>query len=61
MEKISIKAIRINLEMTQKEMADYLNISLRAYVDKENGVNKFYFDEVKKIADLGKVSLDIIR
>lgn len=61
MEKISIKAIRINLEMTQKEMADYLNISLRAYVDKENGVNKFYFDEVKKIAELGKVSLDIIR
>lgn len=30
----------------QKELADYLNISLRAYSNKENGTSKFTSDEM---------------
>ena len=30
--------------MTQQQMADYLNISVKAYRDKENGKNQFTQD-----------------
>ena len=36
MDKLTIKQIRVGLDMTQKEMGDYLNISEVAYRNKEN-------------------------
>ena len=34
MEKLSVKAIRVNIGKTQKEMANLLGISTRKYADK---------------------------
>lgn len=44
--------------MTQKQMADYLGLSLLSYQRKENGQSGFYFKEIKEICDKAKVSLD---
>lgn len=38
MKQISIKAARVNSDLTQSEMADKLGISLSTYQDIENGV-----------------------
>lgn len=38
MQKITIKAARVNSELTQSEMAEKLGISLSTYQDTENGV-----------------------
>ena len=49
MEKMTIKQIRVGLNMTQKQMAKYLGISPVSYTNKEIGKRRFYFDEVKRI------------
>lgn len=61
MEKFSIKAIRINLNKSQEEMAKILNITPRAYSDKENGKSRWYFDEVLKICDLADMSISKVK
>ena len=38
MQKITIKAARVNSELTQSEMAEKLGISVSTYQDIENGV-----------------------
>ncbi len=40
MQKISIKAARVNSELTQAEMAERLGISTSTYQDIENGVRE---------------------
>ena len=50
--ELSIKAIRINAGLSQEQVANALGMTQRAYADKENGVRRFYFVEVKKICDL---------
>ena len=50
--EFSIKAIRINAGLTQEQVAEILGITKRVYSDKENGVQKFYFTEVKKICSV---------
>lgn len=42
MDKLTIKQIRVGLDMTQKEMGDYLNISEVAYRNKEKGYAHFF-------------------
>ena len=61
MEKMTIKQIRVGLNMTQKEMADYIRISTVSYQRKESGKRRFYFDEVKRICELAKISIDIVK
>lgn len=46
--ELTIKQIRVGLNMTQKEMADYIGISTVSYQRKESGIKNFYFWEVKK-------------
>lgn len=46
--ELTIKQIRVGLNMTQKEMAKYLGISTVSYQRKESGIKNFYFWEVKK-------------
>lgn len=56
MEKWKLKAIRINLEMTPKQMADYLGISERVYSEIENGTGRrLTFSEVIKVGDLANI------
>ena len=56
MEKWKLKAIRINLGMTIKEMADYLGITERVYSEIENGTGRHLtFKEVIKVGDLANI------
>ena len=56
MEKWKLKAIRINLGMSVKEMADYLGITERVYSEIENGSGRHLtFKEVIKVGDLAKI------
>lgn len=57
MEKLSVKAIRVNIGKTQKEMANLLGISTRKYADKENGLSKWYWDEIKKISEIADIEI----
>lgn len=61
MEKMTIKQIRVGLNMTQKQMAKYLGISPVSYTNKEIGKRRFYFDEVKRICELAKISIDVVK
>jgi transcriptional regulator with XRE-family HTH domain len=61
MEKMTIKQIRVGLNMTQKQMAKYLGISPASYTNKEIGKRRFYFDEVKRICELAKISIDVVK
>ncbi len=61
MERLSIKQIRVGLDMTQKEMADFLNISELTYSRKEKGINEFYFSEIDKICKLANLSIDKVK
>lgn len=57
--KLSVKAIRVNAGISQKEAAEHLGLSLTAYVRKENGRSKFWADEIEKLAQLFGVDIDI--
>ena len=59
--ELTIKQIRVGLDMTQKEMADYIGISTVSYQRKESRIKSFYFWEVKKICSKANVSLDIVK
>lgn len=59
--ELTIKQIRAGLNMTQKEMADYIGISTVSYQRKESGIKNFYFWEVKKICSKANVPLDIVK
>lgn len=61
MEKMTIKQIRVGLNMNQKQMAKYLGISPVSYTNKEIGKRRFYFDEVKRICELAKISIDVVK
>lgn len=51
MEQASIKALRINNNVSAEEMADYLGISRQTYSKKENGLREFTGSELFKIFD----------
>ena len=61
MDKLTIKQIRVGLNMTQKEMADYLGISEVAYRNKEKGYSPFLFTEVRRICELAKVDVTKVK
>ena len=61
MEKLSVKAIRINIGMSQEEMANRLGISIRTYCDKENGKNKWLWEEILQICNIAKISPNLIK
>lgn len=61
MEKMTIKQIRVGLDMTQKQMAKYLGISAVSYTNREIGKRRFYFDEVKRICELAGVSIGLVK
>lgn len=61
MEQLTIKQIRVGMNMTQKSMANFLNISAVTYGKKEKGITKFTFDEVRKICNKANVSIDLVK
>ncbi|MBP2653310.1 MAG: hypothetical protein H6Q73_879 [Firmicutes bacterium] len=55
---ITIKAARINADMTQKETAEALHLSVTGYQKKENGKTRFYLDEIMLLSKLFKVDYE---
>lgn len=47
-------------KLTQKEIADYLNISQPSYIRYENGTSEPSYENLVKLADLFDVSIDYL-
>lgn len=61
MEQLTIKQIRVGMNMTQKSMADFLGITDVTYRLKEKGERGFTFEEVRKICKKANVSMDLVK
>lgn len=48
--QITVKAARVNVGKSQKETAHYIGLSLTQYQRKENGIARFYADELAKLS-----------
>lgn len=53
-----LKSLRMLIGYNQKMMAEFLNISVTSYSQKETGKGVFTLEEAKNIADLFKVTVD---
>lgn len=53
-----LKSLRMLIGYNQKMMAEFLNISVTSYSQKETGKGVFTLKEAKSIADLFKVTVD---
>ena len=61
MPKISLAAARINANLTQKEAAEALKVSLSTYKNWENGITFPKQPAIEKICELYKMPYDCIR
>lgn len=57
--KITPKGMRVSAGKTQKEVADYLGLSLTQYQRKENNHVRFYADEIYKLSKLYDVPVSV--
>ena len=57
--KITPKGMRVSAGKTQKEVADYLGLSLTQYQRKENNHARFYADEIYKLSKLYDVPVNV--
>lgn len=55
-----LKGYRVMAGYTQKDMAEALGISLRVFLEKENGKKEFTIEEAKKITGLLKNKIENI-
>lgn len=58
--KDRLKALRTDNDITQKEIAEYLNISRTAYSGYENFGNEPDYETLVKIADYFDVTIDYL-
>ena len=54
----NLKKYRISLDMTSKEVAEYLNMSPSAYSALENGTTKLDMERAAKLAKLNCIALE---
>ena len=57
---IRIRDLREDADLTQKEMAQFLNLSQRAYAHYENGTRNIPLDVLIELADFHDVSIDYL-
>ena len=55
---MTVRAMRVNANMTQSEVAKELNLTTLTYRRKEQGKAEFKFSELVKLCDLFKVKLN---
>lgn len=60
MEKLSIEAIRTQLEMTQEDMAKAIGISVPTYIQKVKKRSEWKGSELNKISLISGMTLDKI-
>jgi transcriptional regulator with XRE-family HTH domain len=61
MPKISLAAARINANLTQKQAAEALNVSLSTYKNWENGITYPKQPAIEKMCELYGMPYDYIR
>ena len=59
--KVSLKAARVNAELTQEEAANALGKSKQTIVNWENGTTDIKFKDLERLAELYKVPIEMIR
>ena len=57
---ISLKAARANADMTQKEWADELNVTVDTVMNWENGKTEPKLSQLKQISELSGIPMDFI-
>lgn len=57
--KVTPKGMRVSVGLTQEEVAKHLDISLTQYKRKENGIARFYADEIYALSKLYEVPVSI--
>lgn len=60
MRQKELKGLRAKYELTQKDIATLLGITVQSYRSKENGNNDFTLKEAKKISDIFKKTIEEI-
>ena len=58
--KISLKAARVNANLTQQEVADIIKVSKHTIINWEKGVSAPSFADLKMLSDIYGIPLDNI-
>lgn len=58
---LSLKAVRVNAELTQEEFADILGVTKSTICNWEMGKSEPSLSELRKISDVTKIPMDFIR
>lgn len=59
--QISLKAARVNADMTQEDVANVLDRNKQTIVNWENGITKISITDFKKLADLYQIPIEYLR
>lgn len=57
---INLKLLRKNAKLTQQELADKMNLSLRGYQAIENEINQTSYDNLIKLSNMFGCSIDYL-
>ena len=57
---ISLKAVRVNANMTQKEWADKLGVTIDTVMNWESGKTEPKWSQVKQMSQLSGIPMDLI-
>ena len=55
-----IKALRVDKDLSQRELADILNVTRSAYSNYENGIRELPVEILSRLADFYGTSVDYI-
>lgn len=55
-----VKALRVDKDLSQKELADILNVTRSAYSNYENGIRELPVEILSRLADFYGTSVDYI-
>lgn len=57
---ISLKAARVNAGLTQRELAEALNVTVDTVLNWENGKSEPKLSQLKRISELSGIPMDFI-
>lgn len=57
---ISLKAARVNANLTQRELAEALNVTVDTVLNWENGKSEPKLSQLKRISELSGIPMDFI-
>lgn len=57
---ISLKAARVNADLTQKELAEKLNVTVDTVLNWESGKSEPKYSQLRQISELSGIPMDFI-